>query len=662
MNTNIEKFFYLFKNENIIGLKSINLTSFYLTILNYSNKFNINKTIDEILEHSDEYKKNIYEKFNMFSFSSNIKDNEYLYTKLISNIKNIIQKNNNLNIINDIFKYYLENDTQLSVKEYFKYYNHNTVINYISLLLKDFIDNKDNKNKYILEGNIKVNSFISSLSFNNIDSKKIYAYQNNNDIKDLVTTELFLKKDINLSNNIISNDILINDFHDRKMFDLIIFDLQMNMHNIIHANCCDRIKKLKIRGTKVEPLLLQLIMISLNKNGHAIIICPDSLLFGSSTQQVETRKYLLENFNVSKIIEIDESLYYSKGNKTSIIYFKNDGQSTTNITFSNIRNVIKNINIDLIKNNDYNLYYKSYEFMNEHMNEHVNKHVNTNGHVNNINIYPCKDIGKITDMNNILWISKYYKNEQSIKLSELHLENYNIYEYFIICKDGNNKYILSYLEKHLNDHIDSFVTGKMRQININLIENLNVPFLSKDKQEIIENVNTSLNEIYDSNNSNIGMYNNIINNIIKLLNKKDIIHLCDIATINTNNIDIKNINSKIIGIIKNGLKAGTVYLTDVNSDLSNNSHYLLLNNNDYIIEYIYYYLYVNQDKLIEKSNLTVQSNLPKTSLALINIPKIDKKKQEYIVKLMLSIDKVLDETKKINNHINDINININHFT
>ena len=34
MNTNIEKFFYLFKNENIIGLKSINLTSFYLTILN----------------------------------------------------------------------------------------------------------------------------------------------------------------------------------------------------------------------------------------------------------------------------------------------------------------------------------------------------------------------------------------------------------------------------------------------------------------------------------------------------------------------------------------------------------------------------------------------------------------------------------------------------
>ena len=99
MNTNIEKFFYLFKNENIIGLKSINLTSFYLTILNYSNKFNINKTIDEILEHSDEYKKNIYEKFNMFSFSSNIKDNEYLYTKLISNIKNIIQKNNNLNII-----------------------------------------------------------------------------------------------------------------------------------------------------------------------------------------------------------------------------------------------------------------------------------------------------------------------------------------------------------------------------------------------------------------------------------------------------------------------------------------------------------------------------------------------------------------------------------
>ena len=37
-----------------------------------------------------------------------------------------------------------------------------------------------------------------------------------------------------------------------------------------------KIKKLKLRGTKSEPLLLQLIMCSLNKNGRAVLVVPDS--------------------------------------------------------------------------------------------------------------------------------------------------------------------------------------------------------------------------------------------------------------------------------------------------------------------------------------------------------------------------------------------------
>ena len=74
-------------------------------------------------------------------------------------------------------------------------------------------------------------------------------------------------------------------------------------------------KDLKIRGTKFEPLALQLIMKGLNKGGRACVIVSNALLQSTSICAVETRKYLLQNFEVEKIIEIS--------NNENVIYFKN---------------------------------------------------------------------------------------------------------------------------------------------------------------------------------------------------------------------------------------------------------------------------------------------------------------------------------------------------
>jgi type I restriction-modification system DNA methylase subunit len=93
--------------------------------------------------------------------------------------------------------------------------------------------------------------------------------------------------------------------------------------NMKHAECCERVNKLKIRGTKCEPLYLQLLMTSLKSGGLCAVIVPKSLLISDSSCHIETRKYLLKNFELKNIIEM---------NRTYIIYFENSGRPTTSYT------------------------------------------------------------------------------------------------------------------------------------------------------------------------------------------------------------------------------------------------------------------------------------------------------------------------------------------
>lgn len=125
--------------------------------------------------------------------------------------------------------------------------------------------------------------------------------------------------------NIYKSNPLIDNFN-HKGYDVIITRLPNNIHGITHAETCERVKELKIRGTKFIPLALQLIMKSLNKNGRACVVIPNSLLQSTSICAVETRKYLLNNFEVEKIIDFP--------NEESAIYFKNSGNPTTSIEYN----------------------------------------------------------------------------------------------------------------------------------------------------------------------------------------------------------------------------------------------------------------------------------------------------------------------------------------
>jgi len=157
-----------------------------------------------------------------------------------------------------------------------------------------------------------------------IDSN-IHGYESDSLTFGTARILLFLQTFKVLDNLYDTNPLLNNFYH--KGYDVIITRLPTNIHGITHAETCDRVKDLKIRGTKFEPLALQLIMKGLKKNGRACVIVTNSFLQSTSICAIETRKYLLDNYELEKIIEI------SNGNNENVIYFKNSGKPTSIIDY-----------------------------------------------------------------------------------------------------------------------------------------------------------------------------------------------------------------------------------------------------------------------------------------------------------------------------------------
>jgi type I restriction-modification system DNA methylase subunit len=200
---------------------------------------------------------------------------------------------------------------------------------------------------------------------------KIYGFDIDNRLRNMAFLNLLLETGKKFE-NLKSRDVLYNDIQFENSppikVDIILANEPMGLKNIIHANCCDRIKELKMRGTKAEPLFLQLFCQSLNKGGRCAVIIPDGMLFNKSNLHKDTRKYIVENFEIKEIISLNGKFFTNTNVSTSILFFTNTGR-TSNIKYSEIKltenGLIKNdiieVNYDIIKKNEYSLELKKYQ-------------------------------------------------------------------------------------------------------------------------------------------------------------------------------------------------------------------------------------------------------------------------------------------------------------
>jgi len=579
---------------------------------NFDNKYNLltkSNIYDEKKISIIEFEKimNLFEKIKNFNKKNSI--NQIINIIKISQNKKLIKYQKEINIF---YK-------KINFEKIFNFYNLNN--DNILFLNSPLIFLEDNL--LDIYGNKKID--IIDLDPTNISLLKTY----NN----------FIENDINCQNNDYIHKNCIN-----KSYDLIISYFPEGIKNIIHAECCERIKKLKIRGTKSEPLILQLIMSSLEQNGDAIVIIPNSLLFNDSKQHIETRKYLLENFNVICIISLENS-------NNSLIYFKNNG-ITKNIDFKIIKNeelkLIKIIDINNIKFKNYNLFYEKYNYLDKNTSIEL-----TTPLYEIINIVTNENINTIDkNQSNFLVFSKYF-NENGLQLifNELILEKDS---FTLIIKDKNKclqKYLNYYLFNNLIKDKTLITTGKLNKIDIDLLLNYKIALPSLKIQKNVGSYYDINNQLINDNLNQINLYKQMINKLINIsLINVEKIQLSEICSIKTSPDD-----DTFIYINKNSNLAGNVNLYTIKHEESTNFYYIG-NIKNFNKKCLYYLLKNEESSLYKLASMTQNVNLSRKNLESFEINNLQDKTQDYLIKECDKFSNLIDSLFLTNEYLKNINI------
>ena len=110
-----------------------------------------------------------------------------------------------------------------------------------------------------------------------------------------------------------------------------------------------------------ELLFTQMIMTRLKPNGRCCIILPEGLFFKGNKDFYETRKKMVEEYNIIEIGYASNEFENTSVN-TCVVYFKNDGKKTNKILFRDIKTGKEIISVKYkeIVRNDYVLVYNAY--------------------------------------------------------------------------------------------------------------------------------------------------------------------------------------------------------------------------------------------------------------------------------------------------------------
>ena len=165
-----------------------------------------------------------------------------------------------------------------------------------------------------------------------VQQKEIHGCDTDPKVAGVARLNLFMESGGNRFNNILTHDSLYGDLT-QTGYDVILANMPFGLKGIKHAECCERVNKLKIRGTKSEPLFLQLMMVSLNLGGRCAVVVPDGMLVNQSSCHNDTRKYLLDKFELKRVIKMKGQFFMNTGIQPSILFFENTGKPTKNVEF-----------------------------------------------------------------------------------------------------------------------------------------------------------------------------------------------------------------------------------------------------------------------------------------------------------------------------------------
>jgi type I restriction enzyme M protein len=125
----------------------------------------------------------------------------------------------------------------------------------------------------------------------------------------------------------------VGEPHQRLKFKIILANEPFGVKGLKFADSCKRVKDIGINGTKSEPLFLNLMMAALDIDGRCAVVVPDGVLVNNSNQHNGTRKYLLDNFELKRVIKMKGQFFSNTGIQPSILFFENTGCPTSVVEF-----------------------------------------------------------------------------------------------------------------------------------------------------------------------------------------------------------------------------------------------------------------------------------------------------------------------------------------
>lgn len=165
-----------------------------------------------------------------------------------------------------------------------------------------------------------------------VQQKEIHGCDTDPKVAGVSRLNLFMETGGNRTTNLLTHDSLYGDLT-QTGYDVILANMPFGLKSIKHADCCERVKALKIRGTKSEPLFLQLMMVSLNRGGRCAVVVPDGMLVNASECHNGTRKYLLDHFELKRVIKMSGKFFLNTGIRPSILFFEKTGKPTKTVEF-----------------------------------------------------------------------------------------------------------------------------------------------------------------------------------------------------------------------------------------------------------------------------------------------------------------------------------------
>jgi len=409
------------------------------------------------------------------------------------------------------------------------------------------------------------------------------------------------------------NDMKLSDDQGELMADILLCNEPMGVKNIIHASCCNRIKKgckeLEITGTAAEPLFLQLFMKSLNENGRCAVVVPDGVLFNESNLHQGTRKKLIEEFNLEKVITLnDKEFFLNTGVKTSIMYFENNGK-TTKTSFSSIsltddeiiEEHIMDVDYDTLVENNYSLFINKYKVSLENRIDGIEyKKLGDICEFLPKSKRPAsfgKDIGEFEFFTSSMKIKRCDiadYNQKSLIIGTGGNANIKIGKNFSCSSDNfilsnNNditiKYIYYYLSININLLENGFVGSTIKHISKVFVNSLEIPIPSLEVQnaivEQLDIINILKSKIMHLNNIIDKDQNNILTDLLMNSNSKESSTYCDNLQMMIYKLEenIENNNILMKTILENKMKQQSGESDKIVTNKISNKYYNINGNN-----------------------------------------------------------------------------------